>query len=135
MARLDSLLSEYNSGAHDIDQLFEDLVELAKDLSEEEQRAIKENLTEEELAIFDLLLKNDLNPDETEKVRKTARELLSKLKAEKLVLDWREKEQTRSGVKTTIFDLCMTHYQNQSILRKNAITKVQKFITLFMSII
>lgn len=105
MARLDSLLSEYNSGAHDIDQLFEDLVELAKDLSEEEQRAIKENLTEEELAIFDLLLKNDLNPDETEKVRKTARELLSKLKAEKLVLDWREKEQTRSGVKTTIFDL------------------------------
>lgn len=104
MARLDSLLSEYNSGAHDIDQLFDDLVELAKELTEEEQRAIKENLTEEELAIFDLLLKDNLNPDETEKVRKTARELLAKLKEEKLVLDWREKEQTRSGVKTMIID-------------------------------
>ncbi|MFH1792697.1 MAG: type I restriction endonuclease subunit R [Patescibacteria group bacterium] len=104
MARLDSLLSEYNSGAHDIDQLFDDLVELAKDLSEEEQRAIKENLSEEELAIFDLLLKENLNPDETEKVRKTARELLAKLKEKKLVLDWREKEQSRSGVKTTIVD-------------------------------
>lgn len=105
MERLDSLLSEYNSGAHDIDQLFEDLVKLAKDLSEEEQRAIKENLTEEELAIFDLLLKDNLNPTETEKVKKTSRELLSKLKAEKLVLDWREKEQARSGVKTTIEDV------------------------------
>lgn len=29
---------------------------------------------------------------------------LEKLKVEKLVLDWREKEQTRSGVKTTIVD-------------------------------
>jgi type I restriction enzyme R subunit len=105
MERLDSLLSEYNSGAHDIDQLFEDLVKLAKELSKEEQRAIKENLTEEELAIFDLLLKDNLNPTETEKVKKTSRELLSKLKAEKLVLDWREKEQARSGVKTTIEDI------------------------------
>jgi type I restriction enzyme R subunit len=105
MERLNSLLHEYNTGAHDIDELFEQLVQLAKDLTEEEQRVIKENLSEEELAIFDLLLKENLNPDEIEKVRYTARELLSKLKAERLVLDWREKEQTRSGVRTTIVDV------------------------------
>ena len=74
-------------------------------MSEEEQRSVKENLTEEELAIFDLLLKEQLSPDEREKVRKTAKELLAKLKQEKLVLDWREKEQTRAGVKTTISDI------------------------------
>lgn len=104
MERLNTLLTEYNSGAHDIDQIFDDLVELAKDLTEEEQRSIKENLTEEELAIFDLLLKDEINPDENDEVKKAARELLAKLKQEKLVLDWREKEQTRSGVKTTIVD-------------------------------
>ncbi len=105
MERLDTILREYNSGAHDIDQLFDDLVDLAKSLNEEEQRAIKENLTEEELAIFDLLLKENLNPDEVEKVREVARGLLSKLKVEKLVIDWREWESTRAGVKTTIFDV------------------------------
>ncbi len=105
MERLNSLLEEYNSGAHDIDQLFDDLVDLAKSLNEEEQRAVKENLTEEELAIFDLLLKENLNPDEVEKVRVVARELLSKLKVEKLVIDWREWESRRAGVKTTIFDV------------------------------
>lgn len=63
---------------------------------------MRENLTEEELAIFDLLLKEPLNPDETEKVRIVARDLLALLKAEKLVLDWRERETTRAGVKTTI---------------------------------
>jgi len=103
--RLNALLDAYNSGAHDIDQLFDDLVELAKSLDEEERRAVKENLSEEELAIFDLLLKKDLNPDEVEKVRNVARELLAKLKKEKLVLDWRERESTRAGVKTTIFDI------------------------------
>jgi type I restriction enzyme R subunit len=102
MDRLNSLLEMYNSGAHDIHKLFDELVDLARDLNEEEQRAVKEHLTEEELAIFDLLLKENLNPDETEKIRKVAKELLQKLKREKLVLDWREKEATRAGVKITI---------------------------------
>ena len=105
MERLLAMLSMYNTGAHDIDELFEDLVELAKELSEEEQRAVKENLSEEELAIFDLLLKENINPDEREKVREVAKDLLKRLKEEKLVIDWREKEPTRSGVKTTIADM------------------------------
>lgn len=105
MERLNALLNEYNSGAHDIDQLFQDLVDLAKDLNEEEQRAVKEGLTEEELAIFDLLLKDNLSPKEIEKVRIVARELLSKLKVEKLIVDWREWEERRAGVKTTVLDV------------------------------
>lgn len=105
MDRLNSILQEYNSGAHDIDQLFDDLVDLAKTLNEEEQRAVRENLTEEELAIFDLLLKENLNPDEVEKVRSVAHEILRKLKEEKLVPGWREWEPTRAGVKITISDV------------------------------
>lgn len=105
MDRLIIMLNMYNSGAHDIEKLFDDLVQLAKDLSEEEQRAVKENLTDEELAIFDLLLKDNLDPNEREKVKKTSRDLLEKLKKEKLVLDWREKEFTRAGVKTAISDI------------------------------
>lgn len=105
MERLLAMLNMYNTGAHDIEQLFDDLVELARELSEEEQRAVKENLSEEELAIFDLLLKENLNPKEKEKVKKTAKTLLVKLKAERLVLDWREKESARAGVKTTISDI------------------------------
>ncbi len=78
---------------------------LAKDLSKEEQRSIEENLSEEELAIFDLIKKDDLNPEEEEKVKKVAKELLEKLKEEKLVLDWRRRQQTRAGVKIFIRDM------------------------------
>jgi len=104
MDRLNSILKEYNNGAHDIDQLFDDLVDLAKNLDEEEQRTTKENLSEDELAIFDLLLKGNLNPNEVEEVRKASQALLKRLKL-KLVLDWRERESTRAGVKTTISEI------------------------------
>lgn len=47
MERLNKLLKEYNLGAHDIDQLLNDLMDLAKDLNEEEQRHVQEGLTED----------------------------------------------------------------------------------------
>jgi type I restriction enzyme R subunit len=103
--RLNKLLDDYNTGTKDVDEFFDELINFAKDLSKEEQRTIEENLSEEELAIFDLILKDNLNPDEEEKVKKVAKELLEKLKEEKLVLDWRKKEQTRAGVKVFIRDM------------------------------
>jgi type I restriction enzyme R subunit len=104
MERLNSLLKEYNSGAHDIDQLFNNLVELAKDLTKEEQRAVKENLSEEELAIFDLLVKESLNPTEVAEIKKTSHEILLSIKP-LLVPHWRDFETNRAGVKITITDL------------------------------
>lgn len=103
--RLNSLISEYNSGSRDLDLFFEELLVLAKELNEEDARATKENLTEEELAIFDILKKKNLNPDEIEKVKKVAYELITKLKNEKFVLDWKRKEETRADVKITIKDI------------------------------
>lgn len=100
--RLNELLTEYNSGSQDLETFFEQLVELAKDLSEEDRRAISENLTEEELAVFDLLKKENLDPNEIDQVKKVAKELVAKLKAEKLALDWKKKEETRADVKVTI---------------------------------
>ena len=68
--RLNSLIQEYNTGSRDLDAFFEELVVLAKELSEEDARAIKENLSEEELAIFDLIRKENLNPDEEGRLRR-----------------------------------------------------------------
>jgi type I restriction enzyme R subunit len=107
MERLASLLQEYNSGAHDVDQIFDDLIKLAKDLNEEEQRSIKENLSEEELAIFDLLVKENLNPDEVAIIKGATHELLTNLKP-LLVPYWRDFETNRSGVKIAISDLLFT---------------------------
>lgn len=102
LEKFQELISEYNSGTINIEEFFKRLIEFAKGLNEEDKRAIAETLTEEELAIFDLLYKPDLIPKEKEKVKKVAKDLLDKLKKEKLVLDWRKRQQTRADVMRTI---------------------------------
>ena len=103
--RLNKLIAEYNSGARNLDDFFGELVELANSLTEEQSRSVQEGLTEEELAIFDLLKKDPLNPDEVSKVKSVAHDLLTKLKGELLTLEWRAKFDTRAAVKIAISDL------------------------------
>jgi type I restriction enzyme R subunit len=102
--KFQKLIDEYNSGAANVDALFAQLVSFARELTEEEQRGIAENLSEEELALFDLLTRPNLRLSRAEKeeVKSVARELLDTLKAERLVLDWRKKQQTRAGVQLVI---------------------------------
>jgi len=124
--RLNSLIHEYNSGSRDLDAFFEELLVLAKELSEEDARAIKENLTEEELAIFDLLIKEKLNPDEVGRVKKVTHELLAKLKTEKFVLDWKRKEETRADVKITIRDMLYDNLPEPAYTDKDCEDRTQK---------
>jgi hypothetical protein len=93
------LIDEYNSGAANAEQFFAQLVSFAQSLTEEEQRGIAENLSEEELALFDILTRPNmkLSREEKNQVKRVAQELLDTLKAERLVLDWRKKQQTRAS--------------------------------------
>jgi type I restriction enzyme, R subunit len=101
------MIDEYNAGASNVEVFFAKLTAFAKKLNAEEKRGLAEQLTEEELAIFDLLTKPDLNltKQETAEVKKVARSLLGKLKQEKLVLDWRKQQTTRAMVLVTIQEI------------------------------
>lgn len=92
------MIDAYNSGAKNIEELFQELIDFAQSLKEEEQRAMREELSEEELAIFDILTKPEpkLTKKEEAEVKKTVRELLEKLKNEKLVLDWKKTQQRKA---------------------------------------
>ena len=124
--RLNKLLHEYNTGSHDLDLFFDQLVELAKELSEEDRRAVSENLTEEELAVFDILRKENLNPAETDQVKKVAKELLAKLKAEKLVLDWKKKQETQADVKITIQEILYDELPEPTYSKDDCEDRTQK---------
>ena len=85
---------------------FDKLFKFIQVLNEEDTRAIRENLDEESLAIFDLLKKDkSLSTEELKEVKKISVTTLSKLKEEKLKIDrWRESMQITAQVKTLIFD-------------------------------
>lgn len=102
--KFQKLIDEYNAGSKNVEQLFAELVKFARELSAEEKRGVAEGLSEEELALFDILTKPEpvLANKEVAEVKKVCRELLESLKREKLVLDWREKQQARAGVMQAI---------------------------------
>jgi type I restriction enzyme R subunit len=107
LERFQRMIDEYNAGSMNIDEFFKRLVSFAQGLNKEEKRGISEQLTEEELAIFDLLTKSEisLTKKEAQQVKKVGRELLEILKKEKLVLDWRKRQQSRAQVRVTIEDI------------------------------
>ncbi len=88
-----------------IENTFAALLKLILALDEEDDRAIREGLDEESLAIFDLLKKPELSQAEIKKIKSVAADLLQTLKSEKLRIDqWRDKESTRDAVRVTIHD-------------------------------
>lgn len=101
--RIEQLISDYNAGSVNIDEYLRRLIELSQTLTEEEERSAREGLTEEELAIFDLLTQPDpvLTADERETVKASAKKLLEHLH-DKLVQDWRRKVATTNDVNSTI---------------------------------
>ena len=101
--RIEQLIADYNAGSFNIDEYLRRLIELSKTLTEEDSRAAREGLTEEELAIFDLLTKPvpELTDAERAIVKAAAKHLLEHLH-DKLVQDWSRKVATTNDVNSTI---------------------------------
>ena len=102
--KLEKLVEEYNLGTLGVEAFFEALKALVAEMEEEERRAAREGLTEDELAVFDLLTKPKpkLSKAQEVAVKKVARDLLEKLQEHLSVAEWQAKQQTRAAVQSTI---------------------------------
>src|SRR5262249_53580406 len=82
-----------------------ELLKLSHSLDEEQERHVRENLSEEELVIFDILTRPApvLTTEERVEVKKVAQGLLARLK-NLLVLNWRQKAAARSALRLAIED-------------------------------
>lgn len=105
--KYEEIVAAYNSEKDrvTIEETFRRLVELVNSLDEEQKRATREGLKEDELAMFDLLQKDGLDKAARERVKQASRELLAAIKARLAELDrfW-EKEQTKADIKVFILD-------------------------------
>ncbi len=106
LEKFQQMIDEYNQGAANLEEFFERLLKFVNELQEEEKRGVSEGLSEEELAVFDLITKPEmkLTKKEEGQVKSIARELLETLKREKLVLDWRKTQATRAAVRVAVED-------------------------------
>ncbi|MBA4109653.1 MAG: type I restriction endonuclease subunit R [Leptothrix sp. (in: Bacteria)] len=88
-----------------IEDTFARLMDLANGLDAEQRRALDEGLSEDQLALFDLLLRDNLTKAERDRIKQASRELLAGVLKVIAPLDhWTEKEQTQAEVETFILD-------------------------------
>jgi type I restriction enzyme R subunit len=105
--RYSDIIADYNREKDriTIEETFAKLVDLAKSLDAEQQRAVVEGLTEDELALFDLLKKENLSKADRERVKIASKDLLESVRNLIAPLErWTEKEQTQAEVEVFILD-------------------------------
>ena len=83
-----------------IEKTFMELMDLAKSMSEEEQRYAREGFSnDEELSIYDLLFSDNLSKSDIDKIKKMSKDLLQKIKERIAGMDhWTDKQETRAAV-------------------------------------
>lgn len=100
--RYKGIIDSYNAGGSENEDYYEKLLELIEELKHEQDRASQMDLEEEELEIFDLLIKGrKLTKAEEQKVKLAAKNLYKKLLEEKdkvMVVDWYKDEQPKQKV-------------------------------------
>lgn len=103
--RFRNIINEYNAGGSQNDDFYEKLLKFMEDLKAEEERHVKEELSETELEIFDLLRKDRLTKEEEKKVKLAAKKLYTTLiqKYDELfVVGWQNDSQPKEKVKNQI---------------------------------
>ena len=106
--RFQQIIENYNAGNSSTEQYFEQLMQFTEDMRGEDERHVREGLTEDELEIFDLLKKDALTQAEIQKVKLAAKALLRRLQSETprvLVQDWYKTDQTRRVVRSAVAEV------------------------------
>ena len=121
--RYQEIINEYNNEQNrvTIEKTFEELMALSKELTEEEKRYVREGFeNDEQLSMYDVLLKDDLTRDEIKKLKAVAVELLAKIKAQIAQMDHPfEKRETKAAIivtiRDTLWELLPESYSDESI--------------------
>ena len=100
---LEEALRRYQNRAIEAAQVIEELIKLAQDLRELEERGVALDLTDDELAFYDALETNDsavkVLGDET--LRDIARELVAAVRAN-VTIDWTMRENVRAHLRVIV---------------------------------
>lgn len=106
------IIDDYNAEQDraTIEKTFMDLMDLANQMNQEEQRYVREGFaSDEELSFYDMLFRDDLNKEEIKKLKEIATTLLHKIKSKISELDhWTDKQETKAEVDNLIRDTLWT---------------------------
>jgi type I restriction enzyme R subunit len=103
--KLQEIVDQYNAGGSSTENYFAELMKFTEGMKDEDERHVREGLTEDELELYDTLRKDTLTQAEEQEVKLAAKHLITRLLDEHpkvLVQDWWKDGQTQRKVKTAV---------------------------------
>ena len=103
--RYQAIIDAYNAGGSSTENFYTDLMNFTRGMQAEAERHVREGLSEDELELFDLLKKDRMTKEETQRVKLAARSLLRRLVEEHpkvLVQDWFKDTQSQLTVRDAV---------------------------------
>jgi len=105
--RYQQIIADYNREKDrvTVEETFAKLVELANSLDAEQKRAAEEGLSDDELALFDLLFKENISKADRERLKQASKSLLASLQdLIKRMQNWTQNTSTQAEVRVLILD-------------------------------
>ena len=103
------IIHDYNNEQNrvTIERTFEELMKLSNELTEEEKRYVREGFeNDEQLSMYDVLMKDNLSKDDIKKLKIVAKELFEKIKSLLATMDHPfDKQETKAAIIITIRDI------------------------------
>ena len=117
------IIREYNQEQNrvNIEQTFEELMQLSTQLTEEEKRYVREGFeNDEQLSMYDVLMKDNLSKEDIKKLKKVAVDLLAKIKDLIKTMDHPfDKRETKAtiiiAIRDTLWSELPESYSDESI--------------------
>lgn len=106
--RYQEIIKDYNAEQDrvTIEKTFMDLMDLANKMDQEDKRYVREGFnSDEELAFYDMLFRDNLSKEDIKKLKKVAADLLREIKQKISELDhWTDKQETKAEIDNLIRD-------------------------------
>lgn len=121
--RYQEIIHNYNDEQNraTIEKTFEDLMNLTHQLTEEQKRYIREGFeNDEQLSIYDILMKDNLSKNDIKKIKEVSKELIEKIKELLHTMDHPfDKEETKATIivmiRDTLWNKLPDSYPDESI--------------------
>lgn len=106
--RFQQIIDRYNAGGTTNEQFFEELSRFAADLGSEDERHVREGLSEKELEVFDVLKQEKMTKAEEQMVKLAAKDLLHRLLEQQpkvLIAGWYKDVQSQRRVRSVVEEM------------------------------
>lgn len=104
---LKDLIDKYNTKILDSVEIIEKMIEIAKEVKKATEEGKNLNLTEQELAFYDMLASKEKFFENYEEIKKVAREVVKELGYYVKVADWNKKDYIKAEIRTAIKNILL----------------------------